>query len=368
MPFLDHAASDRRANNAGVHVGQYHVDNRAFTPGSSTGSKWNPKLKMAKKATGLTDRGCLEEGLQVLHDRGEVGVVSQAQWCLRQSGSLVSDPTVLAATNMLIRFGGLQPDYVGDDFFIRMDDGRKAGEYTGDILQGACHLTPTLYVEKSAPEQLWYTLLHDEFGGLGFANVTLAAGRADWSLNECLLVSPEEVQQLRNYETAFHQKLWVSIDTSPANMMCANLYAQKKFRVPLFRNLIKEPSASADAIIFPHELQDFGADFSFVIQRLGDLVYGGPMVNHLIFQSGHSVGSAWNVAPLDAFHLPVRLQHGRDLSGVYSNWKTCGSRAWLPRDRTYPQRAQGIITSLEFELSKLSKAFSTHAYQQFEER
>lgn len=349
-------------------MGQYHVDNKAFTAGFTAGAtKWNPKLKGVKKVTGLTDRGCILEGTDILVQNGLQDLVTEARGCLRRSASLTSDPVVLAATNRIIRFGGLEPDRVGDDFFLRSDDGSDGSQYTGDILQGACILTPTLYIEKSAPGQLWYTPLHDEFGGLGFANVTLAAGRADATLEECLKVTPDQVEELRDFEHSPCQKLWVSIATNPANMVRADAYAREKFRLPSFRDLIKAPPSSA-VMICPHELQDAGVDFFFVIQRVGDLVYGGPMMNHFVFNLGHSIGSAWNMAPLDTFHLPVRLQTGRDLE-PYTNWKTCGHRAWLrTHPRSYPERAQCIITSLNFELSQVSRSFTPQAYQRLEGR
>ena len=176
--------------------------------------------------------------------------------------------------------------------------------------------------------KLWFTRTHNEYGCLPFLNLMFAAGKEDEDLLSLLDKHAAAVLEAKGEDEGF--KVWVFVlHDNGENLTRADVYAQQVHNAQGWHQFVDwREGGQTDFVVRVTDLLDHGVDVAVAIQRVGEMIVGGPGVGHGLVQHGTSLAVAVNICHLDLIHLPVRMAtKGGDLVHR-ANRKTAGARPW----------------------------------------
>ena len=189
---------------------------------------------------------------------------------------------------------------MGMDIFVRNNDGMVAGQGEGaqkvksGYVDGVSASKPSLYMERSGlaetgdkgppRDKLWFTKAHSEFCLLPFLNLVIVGGptRADF-ISEIPSLSPDQAIQHRKDWKGL--KVWILVCNGDGrNLERANKYAMEQHNMESWQHLVDwfEGNSRTGLYLKITDLLDYGVDVALALQRPGDLVIGGPGLNHAV--------------------------------------------------------------------------------------
>jgi hypothetical protein len=174
-----------------------------------------------------------------------------------------------------------------------------------------------------------------------------ASGRCEEDFLSLLQKDKAVVMEARRKYEGF--KVWIFVlHDNGENMKRADAYAKEVHKADGWHHFVDwMEGGQTNVVIRVTQLVDWGVDVAVAIQRVGEMVVGGPGVGHAVVQRGLTLAVAVNLCHLDLLHLPVRMAtKGGDLMHR-ANRKTAGVKSWY---RITGDSVISIIRSLRDDL------------------
>jgi len=195
--------------------------------------------------------------------------------------------------------------------------------------------------------KLWFTRTHNEYGCLPFLNLMFAAGKENKDLVSLLDKGAAAVLEAKRKDEG--SKVWIFVlHDNGQNLERADAYAQQVHGAEGWHQFVDwREGGQTNFVVRVTELLDFGVHVAVAIQRVGELIVGGPGVGHGLVQHGTTLAVAVNICDLDLVHLPVRMAtKGGDLAHR-ANRETAGPKPWF---KVTSDSVISIIRSLRDDL------------------
>jgi len=157
---------------------------------------------------------------------------------------------------------------------------------------------------------LWFSRIHNDYGCSPFLNLMYAAGRHDEDFLSLLGKDAASVLGARDKDDGC--EVWIFVLHNGENVKRSDKYAQEKHKARDWNHFVDWHEGS-NLFVRVTDLLDYNVDVAVAIQRVGQLVVGGPGVGHGVVQYGTTLAVAVNVCSLDFLYLPVRMAKGGDL-------------------------------------------------------